>query len=145
MFVSLAMGNSLYLRDLHGRTYGFKPPITSSWRTPFFVTSLFETFLSCQFRVNRFDHTGSVTRFGEISKLLQKFTSLCQILTVYFLFVKMISLLWQICDIIGLYFIVANGQILKNNLTIWVHYIVVSIYVLQGVVLYRYMDENVLQ
>ena len=86
-----------------------------------------------------------MTRFGEISKLLQKFTSLCQILTVYFLFVKMISLLWQICDIIGLYFIVANGQILKNNLTIWVHYIVVSINVLQGVVLYRYMDENVLQ
>ena len=63
----------------------------------------------------------SVTRFGEISKLLQKFTSLCQILTVYFLFVKMISLLWQICDIIGLYFIVANGLILTNNLAIWSH------------------------
>ena len=46
----------------------------------------------------------SVTRLGEISPLWQKFTSL-----------------WQICDIIGLIFIIANGQILKNNLTIWSH------------------------
>ena len=44
-----------------------------------------------------------------------------QILTVYFLFGKMLSLLLQICDIIGLVFIAANGQILKNNLTIWSH------------------------
>ena len=28
------------------------------------------------------------------------------------------SLVWQICDIIGLIFIVENDQILKNNLTI---------------------------
>ena len=34
----------------------------------------------------------------------------------------MLSLLWQIYDIIGLIFIVANGQILKNNLTIWSHW-----------------------
>ena len=33
----------------------------------------------------------------------------------------MLSLLWQLCDIIGLIFFVANGQILKNNLTIWSH------------------------
>ena len=38
---------------------------------------------------------------------------------VYFLFGKTLSRLWQICDIIGLFFIVVNGQILKNNLTIW--------------------------
>ena len=31
----------------------------------------------------------------------------------------MLSLLWQIWYIIGLIFIVANGQILKNNLTIY--------------------------
>ena len=43
----------------------------------------------------------------------------CKYLTVYFLFGKTISLLWQICDIIGLIFIIANGKILKNNLTIW--------------------------
>ena len=41
------------------------------------------------------------------------------ILTVYSLFGKMLSLLWQICDIIGL--IVAIGHILKHNLTIWSH------------------------
>ena len=42
-------------------------------------------------------------------------------LTVYFLFCKILSLLGQICDIIGPIFIVANGQILTNNLTIWSH------------------------
>ena len=31
--------------------------------------------------------------------------------------------LWQICDIIGLIFIAANGQILKNNPTIWLHWL----------------------
>ena len=31
----------------------------------------------------------------------------------------MLSLLSQICDIIGLILIATNGQILKNNLTIW--------------------------
>ena len=34
----------------------------------------------------------------------------------------MISLLWQIWYIIGIIFIVANGQILKNDLTIWSHW-----------------------
>ena len=41
---------------------------------------------------------------------------------VYFLFGKMLSPFWQICDIIGLIFIVANGLILKNNITIWSHW-----------------------
>ena len=46
---------------------------------------------------------------------------LCNISTVYFLFGTMLSLLWNIGPIIGLIFIVANDQILKNNLTIWSH------------------------
>jgi len=53
----------------------------------------------------------SVTRFGEISPFWQ-------FLTVYFLFGKMLRILLQICDNIGLIFFVVNGQILKNNLTI---------------------------
>ena len=39
----------------------------------------------------------------------------------FFLFGKMLSLLWQNSDIIRLIFIVANGQILKNYLAIWSH------------------------
>ena len=34
----------------------------------------------------------------------------------------MLSLLWQICDIIRIIFLFANGQILKNKLTIWSHW-----------------------
>ena len=71
----------------------------------------------------------SVTWFGKISPLWQKSTvSLGQFSTVYFLFWKILNLFgkilnlfWQICDIVGLFVIVANGQILKNNLTIWSH------------------------
>ena len=40
---------------------------------------------------------------------------------VYFLFGKMLNLLWRIFYIFGLIFIVENGQILKNYLTIWSH------------------------
>ena len=57
----------------------------------------------------------SVTRFGKKLQVFGKF------LSVYFIFDKMLSLLWQICDILGLIFNFANGQILKNNLTIWSH------------------------
>ena len=35
----------------------------------------------------------------------------------------MLILHWQIPDIIGLIFIAGNGQILKNNVTIWSHYL----------------------
>ena len=63
----------------------------------------------------------SVTRFCEISPLMQKFTSLWQILTVYFVFYKILRLLWHICDIIRLIFNAANGQTLKNDLAIWSH------------------------
>ena len=60
---------------------------------------------------------GSVTRFGEISPLWQKLTSLWQIFDSLFP-----SWLWLICDIIGPIFIIAKGQILKNNLTNWSHW-----------------------
>ena len=59
-----------------------------------------------------------LAKFRHFVKSLQVFGNF---LTVYFLFGKMLSLLWQICDIIGLIFNVANVQILKNNLTIWSH------------------------
>ena len=59
-----------------------------------------------------------LAKFRRFGKSLHTFG---KILTVYFLFGKMLSLLRQICDIIGLIFIVANGQILKNNLTTWSH------------------------
>ena len=62
--------------------------------------------------------TISVTRFGLISAIRQNFTSQWQIFDSLFLFGQMLSLLWQIWYIIGLIFIVANGQILKNNLNI---------------------------
>ena len=57
----------------------------------------------------------SVTRFGEFLPLWQKCQSLVQFLRVYFLFWKILGLLWQICYITGQIFIVANGQILKHN------------------------------
>ena len=44
-----------------------------------------------------------------------------QYFTVYFLFGKMLSLLWQIFDIIGIV-LWSNDQIFKNNLTIWSHW-----------------------
>ena len=50
-----------------------------------------------------------------------KFLHFGKLLMVYFLFGKMLSLLWQIFDIIGIIFTVANGQILKNTITIWSH------------------------
>ena len=46
---------------------------------------------------------------------LTKFRHFGKLLTVYFLF-------WWICYIIWIIFIVANGQILKNNQTIWSHF-----------------------
>ena len=61
----------------------------------------------------------SVTRFSKFLPLWQKFTSRWQIFDSLFLIWQMLSLLWQICDIIGLIFIVATGQILKKDLTIW--------------------------
>ena len=53
--------------------------------------------------------------FGKTFQVFGKF------LTVYFLFGKVLSLFWQIWFFNRLILIVANGQILKNNLTIWSH------------------------
>ena len=60
-----------------------------------------------------------LAKFCHFGKRLQVFG---KFLTIYCLFGKMLRLLLQICDIIGLIFIVANGQIVKNNLTIWSHW-----------------------
>ena len=63
----------------------------------------------------------SVTRFSEISPFLQKFTNIWQIFDSLFL-------IWQNAEhtlanlwYIGLIFIAANGQILKNKLSFWSH------------------------
>ena len=53
--------------------------------------------------------------FGKSLQLLGK------ILDSLFFIWKMLSLLWQICDIVGLIFSVPNSQTLKKNLTIWSH------------------------
>ena len=65
---------------------------------------------------------------GAVWPDLEKFRHFCKTLQVfgkflkyYFLFDKMLSLSWQIWYFIGLIFIAANGQIFKNNLTIWSH------------------------
>ena len=62
--------------------------------------------------------TCSVTRFGKILPLWQKFSSIWQIFNGLFL-------IWQNAEptlaIFGQFFIVSNGQILKNNLTIGSH------------------------
>ena len=59
-----------------------------------------------------------LAKFHHFSKVLQVFG---KSLMVYFLFGKMFNLLRWICYIFEINFIVANGQILKNNLTIWPH------------------------
>ena len=55
-------------------------------------------------------------------QFVQNITSLGKILTVNFLFGKLLSLLWRICYIIWQFFTIANGLILKNNPTIWSHW-----------------------
>ena len=52
-----------------------------------------------------------LAKFCHFGKSLQVFG---KILTVYVLFGKMLSLLWQICDIFRLIFVVANGQNIKK-------------------------------
>ena len=56
--------------------------------------------------------------FCHLGKSLQVFG---KFLTVYFLIGIILSPPGQTCDIIWLIFIVANGQILKKNRTIWSH------------------------
>ena len=57
----------------------------------------------------------NVTRFGKILPLRQKFTRFWEKITVYYLFGKILSLLWQICDIIGLVLVVVNDKIFKYS------------------------------
>ena len=52
---------------------------------------------------------------------LAKFRHFGKFLTVYFLLGKLLSPLWLIYDILGQIFFAANGQILKNYLTVWSH------------------------
>ena len=59
-----------------------------------------------------------LAKFCHFDKSLQVFG---KFLKVNILFGKMLSLFWRICEIVGLIFCVSNGQILKNNLTIWSH------------------------
>ena len=61
-----------------------------------------------------------IRHFGKTLQVFVKF------FTFYLLFGKILSLLLQIWYIIGLIFIVAIGQIFKNNLTIWSHCIPAS-------------------
>ena len=60
-----------------------------------------------------------LAKFHHFGKNVQVFV---KTLIVYWLFGKMVNLLWQICDIIGPIFIATNGKILKNNLTSWWHW-----------------------
>ena len=58
-----------------------------------------------------------IRHFGNFLQDFGKF------LTVNFLFCKIFNLLWQICYITRIIFIVANGQILKYNSSIWSHWL----------------------
>ena len=61
-----------------------------------------------------------LAKFHHFGKSLQVFG---QFLMVYFLTGKMLSPLWQIGNVFGLIFITANGQILKNIISIWSHWL----------------------
>ena len=66
-------------------------------------------------------HSTSVTRFGEISPLCQKFQSLWAIFWMsYLVFGKLLSRLWHFYAT-GQIFIVVNGQRLHSNKAIWSH------------------------
>ena len=66
-----------------------------------------------------------LAKFRHFGKTLQVFGKFW---TVYFLLCKMLSLLLNFWYIIGLTFVVANGQILKNNLTIWSHWMKIYLF-----------------
>ena len=95
-------------------------PATLSWIfSDFSLNSSIFIFLASSSRIFSSSPVWpDLAKFCHFGKSLQVFG---KFLTVYFLFGKMLSILWQIWDIIGIIFIAANGQILKNNLTIWSH------------------------
>ena len=66
-------------------------------------------------------HSHSVTRFDEILPFWQNLQVFEILLRVYLLLGNILHQLWQILHAIGQVFIYANGQMLKNNLTIWSH------------------------
>ena len=63
----------------------------------------------------------SVTRFDKISPIWQKLEIFGTIFKFYLIFDNALNPLWHNFFVIGQFFIVENGQILKNNLTIWSH------------------------
>ena len=94
----------------------------------FCLSKLFPIFYPFDHLRNSFQAASMSPRTDAVKLCLQtvwpdlaNFCHFGKFLTVYFLFGKVLSLLWQICDIIWLIFIVSNGPILKNNLTIWSH------------------------
>ena len=60
-------------------------------------------------------HMNSVTRFDKNSPLGKSLEVFGKFLTVYFLFGKMLSLLWQTCDIIGQTFIFQMAKYWKKS------------------------------
>ena len=62
-----------------------------------------------------------LAKFIHFGKNLEIFGS---ILKVYLLFGKVVNPLWDNMYSLGQIFIVVNGQILKNNLAIWSHCLV---------------------
>ena len=70
--------------------------------------------------------TGSVIRFCEISPLWQKFGTIFQI---YLIFDKVLNPLWHNLYALRQFCILENGQILKNNLTIWSHLLQANIFI----------------
>ena len=65
----------------------------------------------------------SVTRFDEFSPFWQYFKSLRRLCEgLHLVLAKQLNLLWLAFYAIGQIFIVANGLILTNNITIWSHW-----------------------
>ena len=70
------------------------------------------------------DQSGEISPFWQnLQSLGQIFKVLGNFLRVYLLFRKLLDRLWQIYYTIGQVFIVVNGQIMKNKLAIWSHWL----------------------
>ena len=97
-----------------------------NFRSPYKIISYYTVELIASELINEFQKNLwlKCSVWSDLAKIRHfgKSQVFCNSLTVYFLFGKMLSILCQICDIIGLIFIVSNGQILKNNLTILSHW-----------------------
>ena len=104
--------------------------LSSSMEAAAAVSAVLANFLTTEVTASRKD-LGSCITFSSPdrsfcslkSTILHSLQVFGKILADYFLFGKKLSQLWQICDIIWLIFSVTNGQILKNNLTIWSHWL----------------------